>query len=388
MCRGPRAPLEVDRRVAERTRRASDAARVERRAELRLPMRRSAFPCPPPPADRLDHERVADASRPNARHRLRATSPRRHGARHDRHAGRDQPPARDAVLLPIASMTSGGGPMNVTPASTQAARRPRSRRGIRSPDGRGPRRSGAPRRGSGRPRGSFSARGSRPEAVRLHRRTGRGAPSGRSRSRRRRCGSPSPGTRGRSGSRSRRGWRRGLSAQSFASGGRLNVGFLRAECSRASSAEACRACSPRRRSAAMSFARVSAGSMISSTKPRERRDVGIRELLDGTRRSSPPSPPPVPAELALVEDRDCALGPHDRDLRRRVREVEVRAEVLGRHHAVRAAVRLPGDDRDLRNGRLREREEELRAVPDDAAVLLLRAREGTRARPRRRGAGC
>ena len=42
------------------------------------------------------------------------------GARHDRHPG---PIAafRAAVLLPIMAMTSGVGPMNVSPASRQAA---------------------------------------------------------------------------------------------------------------------------------------------------------------------------------------------------------------------------------------------------------------------------
>ncbi len=65
------------------------------------------------------------------------------------------------------------------------------------------------------------------------------------------------------------------------------------------------------------------------------------------------------------------VRPHDGDLRRREREVDVRANVLARHDVVRAAVRLAQDDGDLRHGGLGEREEQLRAVLDDAAVLLV-----------------
>src|SRR5664280_3061124 len=46
---------------------------------------------------------------------------------------------------------------------------------------------------------------------------------------------------------------------------------------------------------------------------------------------------------------------------------------LGRRPRVRAAVGLTRDDRDTRHGRLAERVEQLRAVTDDAAVLLVDA---------------
>src|SRR5260221_347296 len=83
------------------------------------------------------------------------------------------------------------------------------------------------------------------------------------------------------------------------------------------------------------------------------------------------SPPPV-------EDADRAFRPHHGDLGGRPGEVEVRADVLRSHDAVGAAVGLAGDDGDLGDGRLRERVEELRAVLDDAAVLLVRPGEKPR----------
>src|SRR3989475_9621317 len=76
-------------------------------------------------------------------------------------------------------------------------------------------------------------------------------------------------------------------------------------------------------------------------------------------------------DLLLEDDRDRAFRTHDRELRRRPSEVEVPADVLRTHDVVRPAVRFPRDDRDLRDGRLAEGEQELRAVTDDAVVLLL-----------------
>src|SRR5690242_18821502 len=80
-------------------------------------------------------------------------------------------------------------------------------------------------------------------------------------------------------------------------------------------------------------------------------------------------------ELVAEDDVDGALRTHDRYLGGGEREVDVAAEVLGRHDVVGAAVRLAGDDRDLRDGRLDEGIEELRAVLDDAAELLRRPGE-------------
>ena len=52
--------------------------------------------------------------------------------------------------------------------------------------------------------------------------------------------------------------------------------------------------------------------------------------------------------------------------------------MLRAHHVVRAAVCLPGDDRDLRDRCLAVRKEELRPVADDPAVFLLDAGEEPR----------
>src|SRR3989475_6483427 len=76
-------------------------------------------------------------------------------------------------------------------------------------------------------------------------------------------------------------------------------------------------------------------------------------------------------DLLLEDDRDRAFRTHDRELGRRPSEVEVPADVLRTHDVICAAVRFPRDDRDLRDRGLAEGEQELRAVPDDPAVLLL-----------------
>ncbi len=78
-------------------------------------------------------------------------------------------------------------------------------------------------------------------------------------------------------------------------------------------------------------------------------------------------------ELALVENVHGAFRSHHRDLRGRPRVVEVGPNVLARHDAIRAAVRLARDHRDLRHGRFREGEQQLGTVADDAAVFLHRA---------------
>ena len=80
-------------------------------------------------------------------------------------------------------------------------------------------------------------------------------------------------------------------------------------------------------------------------------------------------------DLVLEDDVDRALGAHHRDLRRRPGEVHVAPDVLGAHDVVGAAVRLAGDDGDLRDRRLAVGVQELRAVLDDPAVLLVHARQ-------------
>mmetsp|Transcript_21305 Transcript_21305/g.46439 ORF Transcript_21305/g.46439 Transcript_21305/m.46439 type:complete len:294 (-) Transcript_21305:880-1761(-) len=74
----------------------------------------------------------------------------------------------------------------------------------------------------------------------------------------------------------------------------------------------------------------------------------------------------VPAE----DDLDRALCAHHRDFCRRPCVVDVAAEVLRRHDVVRAAVRLARDNRHLGYGRFGVRKEKLRAMSDDATVLL------------------
>ena len=82
--------------------------------------------------------------------------------------------------------------------------------------------------------------------------------------------------------------------------------------------------------------------------------------------------------LVAVEDVDSPLSPHDRNLCGREGEIEVGADVLRTHHAVSAAIRLAGDDGDLGHRGFGERKEELRAVADDPAPLLLGAGQKSR----------
>ena len=78
-------------------------------------------------------------------------------------------------------------------------------------------------------------------------------------------------------------------------------------------------------------------------------------------------------DVAAVDDVDRALRAHDGDLRARPGEVEVGEHVLGGHDVVGAAVGLARDDGELRDRRLGEGVEQLRAVADDPAPLLVGA---------------
>ena len=80
-----------------------------------------------------------------------------------------------------------------------------------------------------------------------------------------------------------------------------------------------------------------------------------------------------------VHDADGLLGAHDPELGAGPREVEIRAEVLGVHRDVGAAERLAQHDREARHGRLGERVQQLRAVPDHARSPPGRSRAGSRA---------
>jgi hypothetical protein len=103
-----------------------------------------------------------------------------------------------------------------------------------------------------------------------------------------------------------------------------------------------------------------------------RRNVGVRELVAilgdarlGRRLGIVRRP-----DLLAKEHLDGALRAHHGDLGLWPREVHVAPDVLRVHDVVGAAVRLSGDQRHLGDGRLGERVQELRPVPDDAAVLL------------------
>ena len=85
-------------------------------------------------------------------------------------------------------------------------------------------------------------------------------------------------------------------------------------------------------------------------------------------------------QLAPVDDLDRALGAHHGQLGRRPGEGEVGADGLGVHDDVGAAVGLAGDDLDPRHRRLAVGVEQLGAVADDAAVLLVGAGHEARAR--------
>src|SRR5205809_4778627 len=80
-----------------------------------------------------------------------------------------------------------------------------------------------------------------------------------------------------------------------------------------------------------------------------RRDVRARELFAEFRNLLRPERCRVGrgVELALIKDVDRPFGTHDGDLGRGPRVIEIRTDVLARHDAVRAPVRLPRDDRDL-----------------------------------------
>ena len=77
--------------------------------------------------------------------------------------------------------------------------------------------------------------------------------------------------------------------------------------------------------------------------------------------------------LPSVDDLGCALGTHDCDFRRGPGIVDITVNVLGIHHQVSASVSLSYDDGDPRDGGIGKSVEKLGAVPDDPAVLLIRA---------------
>src|SRR5690606_5999480 len=77
------------------------------------------------------------------------------------------------------------------------------------------------------------------------------------------------------------------------------------------------------------------------------------------------------AGFLAEDDLDRALGAHDRDLGGGPGVVDVAAQVFGAHDVIGAAIGLARDDRQLGHGGLGIGEQQLGAVLDQGAVLLL-----------------
>ena len=74
-----------------------------------------------------------------------------------------------------------------------------------------------------------------------------------------------------------------------------------------------------------------------------------------------------------MENVHSATGTHHSDFSIRPGEAHVSAQVFAAHHDVSAAVGFAGNDGDLRDGCLGEREEDLCTVADDAVVFGVRS---------------
>ena len=161
-------------------------------------------------------------------------------------------------------------------------------------------------------------------------------------------------------------------------------GSVTAGCSRACGAGSSSRLERSISSPAISLMRVSAGSITSSTKPRSAATYGLakRSVYSSTSSLRRATGIGRRLQLAPVEDLDRALRAHHRQLGRRPGEGQVGADRLGVHDHVGAAVGLAGDDLDAGHGRLAVGVEQLGAVADDAAVLLVDAGQEARARRR------
>src|ERR1019366_8126779 len=80
-------------------------------------------------------------------------------------------------------------------------------------------------------------------------------------------------------------------------------------------------------------------------------------------------------QLAAIDNVHGTLWPHDGDFGAGPRQVDIRANVLGSHHAISAAVSLACDHGDLRHGGLGVGVEQLGAMADNAAEFLFGARK-------------
>ena len=75
-------------------------------------------------------------------------------------------------------------------------------------------------------------------------------------------------------------------------------------------------------------------------------------------------------QFSPIKHAHRAFRSHHGNLRRGPGEIDVGANVFGSHHAIGAAVGLASYHGQLRNGCFGKRIQQLRAVSDDAAVLL------------------
>src|SRR5712692_43260 len=82
-----------------------------------------------------------------------------------------------------------------------------------------------------------------------------------------------------------------------------------------------------------------------------------------------------PGDLAAIQNANRAFRSHHRNLGRGIREVHVGPYVLACHHTVSPAVSLACNHSNLRYCRFGKCEQQLRAVTNDAAVLLLDSRQ-------------
>src|SRR5579884_661777 len=109
-------------------------------------------------------------------------------------------------------------------------------------------------------------------------------------------------------------------------------------------------------------------------------DVGIVELLGvfGDQFFAPLVGVGRAFDLVFEEDVDRALSTHDGDFGGGPGVVEVAAHVFAVHDVVSAAVGFARNHRDLGNGGFAIGIEQLRAMPDDAAVFLAHSRKEAR----------
>ena len=143
-------------------------------------------------------------------------------------------------------------------------------------------------------------------------------------------------------------------------------------------------------SARINRGRVSDGLITSSMYPRAAAMYGFANSASysDTRRRPHGDRISGGGQFFLGDDVHRARSTHDRDLCGRPGEVHVAADVFAAHDVIGTAIGLARDDGQLRDRCLGVREQQLGAVPDDAAMFLADTRQESRARRRTKRAGC